>query len=277
MVRILGVHGIGNYQATLSQAEAADVISRRWSAALRPRLDAELHFDLQIAYYADYLTRDIAQGVDDPEHLDLDEKILLLDWARQLGAPTDESQGRITVPVRYAIDWIARQYDLDNKMVRILMSKFCQEVSTYFNSCDRRSAARAHVVDCLAEFAPHVVIAHSLGSVVAYEALWQNPQHSPNMLITLGSPLGMPNVVFERLIPGPDNGYGCRPPRVRSWINISDPGDFIAIPRQLTGRFNGVTADLEATIHAIGFHRVTNYLTCAATIAALAAFLAENL
>ena len=91
-----------------------------------------------------------------------------------------------------------------------------------------------------------------------------------DLLLTLGSPLGMPDVVFPRLDPSTaPTGWGQRPPGVRTWINISDAGDLIAIPRHLAQRFRDIEHDLGTTIHAFDFHKVVNYLRNPTTIEAL--------
>jgi len=66
----------------------------------------------------------------------------------------------------------------------------------------------------------------------------------------------------QALSPAPSNGTANRPPGVRRWINIADPGDFIAIPRGLATYFNGVSADLTTPIATFDMHQVKNYLAC---------------
>ena len=103
---------------------------------------------------------------------------------------------------------------------------------------------------------PQILIAHSLGSIVAYEALWAHPDCSVDMFLTLGSPLAMPDVVYDRL--AEHAGPRGRPPGVRRWINIADHGDIIAIPRGgVSHAFVGLTGDISDNIHAFDFHRVT--------------------
>ena len=65
-----------------------------------------------------------------------------------------------------------------------------------------------------------VVIGHSLGSV-AYEYVCRYWPPSVELLVTLGSPLGIPNLVFERLTPAPAEGAGAWPGRVASWVNLA--------------------------------------------------------
>ena len=117
------------------------------------------------------------------------------------------------------------------------------------------------------------MLAHSLGSVVAYEALRHNPDLELDHLITLGSPLALPHAVFPRLVPTPIDGLGSCPPNVRRWVNIADTGDLIAIPPGgVPLRFTGVAADHTSTIHPFDFHRAANYLTCAPLAAELSTF-----
>ena len=76
-----------------------------------------------------------------------------------------------------------------------------------------------------------VIVAHSLGSVVAYEALCAHPEWPVRNLVTLGSPLGIRNLIFDQLVPrqwledqASPPGYGWRhqdvdesPTRRTSW------------------------------------------------------------
>lgn len=66
---------------------------------------------------------------------------------------------------------------------------------------------------------------------------------------------------IARLRLAPRDERGGRPPNVRRWVNLADPGDFVAIPPGGIGRrFEGVHLDRQSTIHVFDFHRVTNYL-----------------
>jgi hypothetical protein len=110
----------------------------------------------------------------------------------------------------------------------------------------------------------------------ADEALWSRPAPRVDLLLTLGSPLGIPSVVFERLLPAPVHARGRRPPGVTHWINFADPGDIVAIPRWLGNRFDGIDRDAEPSIHLIDFHRVTSYLRHPTTAAALTPYLGDR-
>lgn len=69
-----------------------------------------------------------------------------------------------------------------------------------------------------------VVIGHSLGSVVAYDAVRSLSQDRKiPLLMTLGSPLGL-SAIFKRLRPEPP-GF---PAVIQRWVNVAAPDDIVA-------------------------------------------------
>ena len=275
MTKIVGVHGVGNYRPTNS----GQTLSAIWTAALADAFGPQgPNVQVTVAYYAPALRPQSSQGADDdPDQLGPGIQRMIRNWLIELGAPTEVAQGRGTAPIRHALEWVAARFGLDNRLVRIFTTIFFREIATYLDSPDspQRARARQAVIDTIAETNPRVVIAHSLGSVVTYEALHTRPDLSVDLLLTLGSPLGMPDVVYNRLQPPTISGQSQRPPGVSNWINLADPGDLIAIPRRLSSRFHGIQADLEPVIHAFDFHKVKNYLANPTTGAALAPYLSR--
>ncbi|MFB9537259.1 MULTISPECIES: hypothetical protein [Streptomyces] len=125
-----------------------------------------------------------------------------------------------------------------------------------------------------------VIVAHSLGSIVAYEALCANPDWPVRALVTLGSPLGIRNLIFDRLDPPPTPPAGGRPllgqwpGSVKHWTNIADGGDVVALVKDLRPVFGEQV--LSFLIHnGAKAHSVTPYLTAQQTGAAIRAGL-EN-
>lgn len=68
------------------------------------------------------------------------------------------------------------------------------------------------------------MIAHSLGSVIAYRTLAEHPGLELPLFIRVGSPLGS-SKVFDTLTPAPVDGVGVWPGGVRRWVNIAAVGD----------------------------------------------------
>lgn len=145
----------------------------------------------------------------------------------------------------------------------LVFAHWLSQVRGYF----RRPETRRQIRDRFAEaITPdtRVVVAHSLGSVVAYESLCANPDWPAHTLVTLGSPLGLPNIIFDRLDPPPrprDGALrGTWPGGIQHWTNISDRADFVALVRKLHERFAPELVDIEID-NGAKWHDVTRYLT----------------
>jgi hypothetical protein len=111
------------------------------------------------------------------------------------------------------------------------VSRALSQVTGYFT--DER--VRAHAISQVERLLTpdtRVLIGHSLGSVVAYEAARRMERPLP-LLITLGSPLGLRTIVYERLRPQPPRFPAC----VARWVNVADRDDFIAAAPDLGGLF----------------------------------------
>jgi pimeloyl-ACP methyl ester carboxylesterase len=96
------------------------------------------------------------------------------------------------------------------------------QVTRYLTEDDLRAAAQARVAALLDEDT-QLVIGHSLGSVLAWEACQALDRPLP-VLVTLGSPLGLDTVVYPRLRPQPP----AWPPPVHRWVNVAHPDDIVA-------------------------------------------------
>jgi hypothetical protein len=96
------------------------------------------------------------------------------------------------------------------------------QVTRYLTNEDIRSAALESVFRLIGP-ETKVLIGHSLGSIIAYEAVHCLKQPLP-LLLTLGSPLGLQTIIYQRLRPQPP-GF---PPNLRRWVNVADRDDYIA-------------------------------------------------
>ncbi|MGC4973547.1 hypothetical protein ACLQ2D_11630 [Streptomyces sp. DT199] len=259
-MRILGVHGVGNHRPGQSPEAASAALAGIWAAAL------DDGHEVAAAYYADLLHhhghRGRQGGDDGLDSLDDSERELVAAWLAECGLPDATAAGRATAPLRQALAWLARTHGLGRPVTEWFVARFFREVATYLRT-PARQEARARVADLLLTHRPRVVLAHSLGSVVAYETLWENPSLHVELLVTLGSPLALPHAVFPRLQPAPVDDRGGRPPGVGRWVNLADPGDLVALPPGGVERcFEGVDREQPRTqpIHAFDFHKVVHYL-----------------
>ena len=113
-----------------------------------------------------------------------------------------------------------------------------------------------------------------MGSVVAYEALCEYRAGAGGngpALVTLGSPLGIPNLVFDRLDPAPTGGVGAWPcPEGAAWTNVADSADVVALVKDLRPLFGIEVRSFEVDNGAHA-HSAVPYLTDAVTGAAIVA------
>lgn len=80
-----------------------------------------------------------------------------------------------------------------------------------------------------------LLIGHSLGSVIAYDSLWElcHEEKLPgkiDLFLTLGSPLGM-DYVQHRILGAYNTGSIKYPTNIRHWTNVSSVGDITALDR----------------------------------------------
>jgi len=88
-----------------------------------------------------------------------------------------------------------------------------------------------------------VLIGHSMGSIVAYEYLCRYQPPGIRLLVTIGSPLGIRNLIFDHLTPAPVGAVGVWPGAMRAWVNIADPNDVVALRKELSPLWAGSAAE----------------------------------
>lgn len=160
---------------------------------------------------------------------------------------------------------------------KLLVSDFNQ-VARYLNR--REPDAAGHSLDerIRARFGQAlgggtaVVVAHSLGSVVAFEGLHdaRDGQRVP-LLVTIGSPLAMRGVVWPRIRPRPPRTPEC----VGRWLNFWDRDDPIVARPVIERRFAANAAGVEPVSRrvrsdGIWTHSAVKYLEQPAVAAPIA-------
>lgn len=88
---------------------------------------------------------------------------------------------------------------------------------------------------------PVLLIGHSMGSVIAWDSLWQLSRQGGDhididLLLTMGSPLGQ-RFVKRRLLGYAGAGEQDCPAGIRRWVNLSAVGDLTAVDPELADDF----------------------------------------
>ncbi len=87
-----------------------------------------------------------------------------------------------------------------------------------------------------------VIVAHSMGTLVAYGAVAAHPEWNVHTLVTMGSPLGLPDTIAG-LNPPPIDGKGQWPGSIKRWVNVAAVGDGATRVAQLDPLFLGTIED----------------------------------
>ena len=121
------------------------------------------------------------------------------------------------------------------------ISRSAYETNRYFKNkndiaCRLRELLKQELRTRLANNEKVLLIGHSLGSVIAYDTLWElsHEEKLPgkiDMFLTIGSPLGM-NYVQKRLMGHDKEAKDKYPTNIRHWVNIASVGDIVAVERE---------------------------------------------
>jgi hypothetical protein len=263
---IVLVHGIGQEQRSADELEAewvpalADGLRVAGYSGLADRLwrDRLVEGGIQarMAFYGDCFRRQGAEGLD-PGQLTTEEdtfaKQVAHNWLERAANDTTDPRQRheATLQLRRLDDSSAKGRSAGAALrsataglARVrwfapfgmavaerFVSRALAQLTLYLNDDSVREYVLSRVFR-LIDPDTRVLVSHSLGTVVAYEAAHQLTQPLP-LLITLGSPLGLRTSVYERLRPQPPRF----PPRVGRWVNITARDDITAAPPDLSRLF----------------------------------------
>jgi hypothetical protein len=283
MARIVGIHGIAQ------QVHGPEVLRARWAPALRDGVflsgaEPPDEADLQIAFYGDLFRAEGGRAAAGPPYTAVDveegfERELLEAWwveaaASEDGIPGPDAKTRLRTPktVHRALNALSESRFFAGLTERVIIG-FIKQVHIYLEDNSMREKILARV-DRVVGPGTAVLVGHSLGSVVAYEAACTHPDWDL-ALVTLGSPLGIRNLVFDRLRPPPEGDRGQFPACAATWTNIADTGDVVALVKRLAPLFGERVQDLLVN-NGSKAHDISPYLTAAQTGHAIAEGLARR-
>lgn len=278
MTRVVLVHGIAQ------QVEGPDSLRDEWypklcdglSLAGQPRVERD---DVAMAFYGDlFRPRGRYRALGEPE-LDASdvqeglEREVLLEWWRaaaeaesQVAGPDAPARLRTPLIVQRVLDALSHSSFFAGLSEHMMIAS-ARQVRRYFTEPETRSAVGDRLVRAVTD-RTEVIVAHSLGSVVAYETLCAHPEWPDLTLVTLGSPLGVRGKVFDRLVPPPRDGLARWPAPVKAWTNVADTGDVVALVKELAPAF-GRRVDDVPVHNGAKAHKVHPYLTARETGSAI--------
>ncbi len=251
---IIGIHGLGN-----KPSEA--LLASWWRLALEEGLKAiakpHYFFKFKLSYWARFLHQQpLDPQVKDPEELLFIPDPYLPGNSTPPGIPSSLHQKLLGVfkkkmsHILLDTDFTIRHSQLSDMVIHY----FYKDLDIYYSAnCPDKEHAHLAARTCIqnqltAILREHhkkdiMVIAHSMGSIIAYDVLKQlEGELEINTLVTLGSPLGL-STIQRRLYPGTQSGnkkqFNLKTPQNirRFWFNFADPEDKVAMDYQLAEDF----------------------------------------
>jgi hypothetical protein len=231
---IIGIHGLAN-------KPPVDEKTRWWKEAITEGLArnegmADAAFAFAFVYWAD-LRYDAPLASDT-----LDEPYRPYEGTEPL--PSEED-----APTMTGSDVLAVVYEGIDRMEEatgvtlvddlILEHRF-DDLWHYHVEQEFAREVRARLVNQLKQFGDHriLLVAHSMGSVIAYDVLRLMEREAPGLqvehLVTVGSPLGLAKV---KLKIEAECGQARVPNNVGHWTNLADGNDIVAVTGALAADF----------------------------------------
>lgn len=235
MARVVGVHGMAQEQRT------RPALYNLWYPSLRGGIEIVAGRDavmptFELAFYSDVFLTDDAQGkpvakgaasataLGQLKPPDDDELQFLTEAVREV-TPEAGAEAKTVPRVPVALQPLARRLTrrFSGSLVLTFLTALGQ-VRLYLEDENIAGRVRAIVTDAIDDDT-RVLVTHSLGTVVAFDALSREDSPDVDTLITLGSPLVMRAVWSRLALRLGDASY----PHVRRWVNIFDAADPVAV------------------------------------------------
>jgi hypothetical protein len=233
---VIGIHGLKN-------KPAKDLLAQWWRLSLAEGLQRNHNlassFAFELAYWAD-----IQYPAPIPE-ADIDNPYSKADGQGALR----RYEGTALDTVRaIAEKWGGRTIDKGKDLIglsaqvdRLLGVPF-DDLRDYYAKSDVRNRIREKLATVLQQHEDQRVclIAHSMGSIIAYDVLRAGEQRPPAIdhFVTIGSPLGLP-IVTQHI-----RGEFVKttvPQQVKRWTNLADPGDKVALDCSLADEYQSAS------------------------------------
>lgn len=253
---IIGIHGMGN-------KPPEKTLQTWWKASIREGLKRinrpRRLFNFEIFYWAHYLHPEPLQPRvrDTKNPLYIEEPYFHSEKTVEKKNP-DMIRQRILNFFNKQLDKIFLKADFTinhGSIADFILRHFFRDLEIYYSNrcilpgnkdCDAKSIICSDLATLLRKHRKEkiLLIAHSMGSIVAYDVLTQYAPEVPiDTLATIGAPLGLP-VIKGRIIAEKNKTVSPRDTTIRTpenvvsnWYNLSDLKDKIAINYKLDDDF----------------------------------------
>lgn len=246
-MKVIFVHGRDQQDQAPRQLRANWLTA--WEKGLaKSKLSLPPEENIHIPYYADTLI-DLMQELDQPKKGEpvrsgsdginaAQELAFTKEYLTEIALATATTfEERMDVKTMSEVDRGPLNWEVIQKLAGFLdrknifgdypIKKATRDVFVYLTQNHIKEAVNS-IVENAFDATPCVVIGHSLGSIVTYLVLKQNPHYHVKKYITIGSPLGVASLAkyLEPPLVMPECISGDAADR---WYNVFDERDFVAL------------------------------------------------
>lgn len=231
---VVGIHGLEN-------KPPLDEKRRWWKAAILEGLQRNCGFDgeslaFEFVYWADLrYDRPLSE---EENHEPYRPEAGDGPFPRQAASEPSLSD-TVLSRVYGGLDWVQTKTGVTPVDDVILKTRF-DDLWHYHSETAFARQVRGRLCDVLERLAGQriLLVAHSMGSIIAYDALRMLERDAPSVrvehFVTLGSPLGLAEVRLKIVA---ENGAARTPNNVGRWTNLADKGDLAAVVGELAEDF----------------------------------------
>ncbi len=236
---IIGIHGLANKPSPA-------VLENGWRKAILEGLEVNAgvspsSLNFRSVYWADVMYRQYDKKPD------LYRKAKKGDLKRYKDGWLDALRAKASDLTDDVIDSMKNLFGID-ALAESVIKKKLKDLHKYYNDSAKREKLRNLLK---AEIESNrdkriMIIAHSMGSIIAYDVLRNMGRDDPTLsiehLVTIGSPLGMPHVKYKI---ARENSLVRTPSIVKKWTNLADKRDPVAIDTHLSDDYEPNGYDVE--------------------------------
>lgn len=185
------------------------------------------------------------------EHRDIEQDRPAIERVLEQKEPSPEDIAQASSLRRRMVRWLYRIADtlpflipqIADEKVQLHLRDLRRYVNNEFDVANAiRRVVKLPLRAAAAGNRPIMLIGHSMGSVIAWDTLWQLSREAKDdvrvdLFLTIGSPLGQ-RYIQRRLKGARESGARHWPANIRRWINIAAVGELTAIDMYLRNDFS---------------------------------------
>jgi hypothetical protein len=243
---IIGIHGLGN-------KPPPQLLKRWWIKAMYEGLSdlkaSGIYFKFSLAYWADVLYDKPLNPMESDEDAPYFIEDPYVPRQAVVPEPTPDLRKKVNQYIEKQLEHLILNKDFTINFSRIsdlIIRHFFKDLAKYYGyDATVRQAIRKRLSDLIytCRHDRILLIAHSMGSIIAFDVLSQlPPAMSIDTLVTIGSPLGIPvikgKMMAEKRLTNPNLSEIVTPVTIKNrWINLSDIEDKVALDYDLADDF----------------------------------------